>query len=47
MIYFFLIVNKYGQTRLSQYYEHHPTKERIALEGEVVRKCVSRPDEAV
>ncbi|KAH7831961.1 Adaptor protein complex 4 (AP-4), sigma subunitA [Monocercomonoides exilis] len=46
MIQFFLIVNKFGQTRLSQYYEHIPMKDRIALEGEVVRKCVSRPDEA-
>ncbi|KAH7816511.1 Adaptor protein complex 4 (AP-4), sigma subunitB [Monocercomonoides exilis] len=47
MIQFFLIVNKFGETRLSQYYESIPLNERIALEGEVVRKCVSRPDGAV
>ena len=47
MINFFLLVNKYGQTRLSQYYEHIETKERVTMEGEIVRKCVSRADDQV
>mmetsp|Transcript_2686 Transcript_2686/g.3059 ORF Transcript_2686/g.3059 Transcript_2686/m.3059 type:complete len:145 (+) Transcript_2686:217-651(+) len=41
---FILLVNKQGQTRLAQYYEQLPREERRALEGEIVRKCLSRSD---
>ncbi|KAJ9513778.1 hypothetical protein QJQ45_015534, partial [Haematococcus lacustris] len=42
---FVLLVNKQGQTRLAKYFtEHLTTDERRALEGEVVRKCLSRTD---
>lgn len=41
------MVNKQGQTRLAQYYEPLPHAERRALEGEIVRKCLSRSDAQV
>ncbi|KAH7277425.1 hypothetical protein KP509_39G050200 [Ceratopteris richardii] len=41
---FVLLVNKQGQTRLAQYYEYLTIEERRALEGEIVRKCLSRSD---
>ncbi|KAI5067909.1 hypothetical protein GOP47_0016254 [Adiantum capillus-veneris] len=41
---FVLLVNKQGQTRLAQYYEYLTLDERRALEGEIVRKCLSRSD---
>jgi AP-4 complex subunit sigma-1 len=44
---YFLLVNKQGQTRLSKYYDYLPIDERISLEGEVVRKCLSRSDSQV
>ena len=45
---FILMVNKQGQTRLAKYFtEHLSTDERRALEGEVVRKCLSRTDKQV
>jgi hypothetical protein len=45
MIKFLLMVNKQGQTRLAKYFaEFLSTDERRALEGEVVRKCLSRTD---
>lgn len=44
---YFLLVNKQGQTRLSKYYDYLPMDERISLEGEVVRKCLSRNDSQV
>ena len=44
---FVLMVNKQGQTRLAQYYEPLPHAERRALEGEIVRKCLSRSDSQV
>lgn len=47
MIHFFLLVNKFGQTRLAQYYDHMDAKERVSMEGEIVRKCVSRSDDQV
>merc|ERR1719158_1980116 len=31
-----------GQTRLCQYYEFLTVRERIQLEGELIRKCLSR-----
>ncbi|CBZ55326.1 putative AP-4 complex subunit sigma-1 [Neospora caninum Liverpool] len=44
MIKFILMVNKQGQTRLSQYYDFVPIPERVALEGELIRKCLSRTE---
>lgn len=44
MIKFILMVNKQGQTRLAQYYEHLTIAEKVALEGELVRRCLSRSD---
>lgn len=42
MIQFILLVNKQGQTRLAEYTNYMSIKERITLEGELVRKCLSR-----
>jgi AP-4 complex subunit sigma-1 len=42
MIQFILLVNKQGQTRLAQYSNYRTIKERVTLEGELVRKCLSR-----
>lgn len=39
-----LLVNKQGQTRLSQYYIHLPLDERVAMEGEIIRKCLGRSE---
>jgi AP-4 complex subunit sigma-1 len=44
---FVLLVNKQGQTRLAQYTNFKGINERSALEGEVVRKCLSRGEEQV
>eukprot|EP00033_Pygsuia_biforma_P002865 GCRY01003160.1.p1 GENE.GCRY01003160.1~~GCRY01003160.1.p1 ORF type:complete len:143 (+),score=17.95 GCRY01003160.1:144-572(+) len=44
MIDFLLLVNKQGQTRVSQYWTKMGKKERGVLEGELVRKCLSRSD---
>jgi len=41
---FVLMVNKQGQTRLSTYYEWLPMTERVALEAEIIRKCLSRSE---
>jgi hypothetical protein len=41
-------VNKQGQTRLAKYFtEFLTTDERRVLEGEVVRRCLSRTDKQV
>ena len=37
-------MNKQGQTRLSTYYEWLPMTERVALEAEIIRKCLSRSE---
>ena len=37
-----LLVNKQGQTRVSQYYEHLDLDERATLEPDIVRRCLSR-----
>eukprot|EP01095_Lingulamoeba_sp_RSL-Kostka_P008027 TRINITY_DN2630_c0_g1_i1.p1 TRINITY_DN2630_c0_g1~~TRINITY_DN2630_c0_g1_i1.p1 ORF type:complete len:146 (+),score=12.34 TRINITY_DN2630_c0_g1_i1:77-514(+) len=42
MIKYFLLVNKQGQTRLSQYYDYIPIKKRTNIEAQIVRKCLSR-----
>ena len=53
MIKFIIMVNKQGQTRfvrltrLGQYFFDIPIKERITLEGELVRKCLSRSQNRV
>jgi AP-4 complex subunit sigma-1 len=39
-----LLSNKQGQTRLSSYYEWIPMDERVALESEIIRKCLSRSE---
>merc|ERR1712187_842946 len=39
---FILMVNKQGQTRLAQYYDYLTVRERVTLEGELIRKCLSR-----
>eukprot|EP00401_Gymnodinium_catenatum_P070572 CAMPEP_0117508134 /NCGR_PEP_ID=MMETSP0784-20121206/26790_1 /TAXON_ID=39447 /ORGANISM="" /LENGTH=153 /DNA_ID=CAMNT_0005303675 /DNA_START=66 /DNA_END=528 /DNA_ORIENTATION=- len=44
MIRFILMVNKQGQTRLAQYYEYLSVRERVTLEGELIRKCLSRSE---
>jgi AP-4 complex subunit sigma-1 len=36
--------NKQGQTRLSSYYEWLSMPERVALESEIIRKCLSRSE---
>ena len=47
MLKFVLLVNKQGQTRLSQYYSYVPVEERVITEADIVRKCLSRNEEAV
>ena len=42
MIKFVLMVNKQGQTRLAEYYDFLSIEERVALEAEIIRKCLSR-----
>ncbi|CAJ1415589.1 unnamed protein product [Effrenium voratum] len=44
MIKFILMVNKQGQTRLAQYYDFLSVRERVTLEGELIRKCLSRSE---
>jgi len=44
MIAFILMVNKQGQTRLSSYYQWMSMAERVALESEIIRKCLSRSE---
>lgn len=44
MIKFILLVNKQGQTRLSSYYTWMTIPERVALEAEIIRKCLSRSE---
>ncbi|GMF32211.1 unnamed protein product [Phytophthora fragariaefolia] len=47
MIKFVLMVNKQGQTRLAQYYEFLSIQERVALEAEIIRKCLGRNETQV
>jgi AP-4 complex subunit sigma-1 len=44
MIKFVLMVNKQGQTRLAAYYEWLPVNQRIVLESEIIRRCLSRTE---
>jgi AP-4 complex subunit sigma-1 len=36
------MVNKQGQTRISKYYNSFSVQEKLMLEGELIRKCLSR-----
>ena len=47
MLKFVLLVNKQGQTRLSQYYEYATVEERVIIEADIIRKCLARSDEQV
>ncbi len=38
------MVNKQGQTRLAQYFEYLTIQQRVALEGEIIRKCLARTE---
>jgi AP-4 complex subunit sigma-1 len=42
MLNFLLMVNKQGQTRVTRYFTFHSVKERVLLEGELVRRCLIR-----
>ncbi|GAM21350.1 hypothetical protein SAMD00019534_045250, partial [Acytostelium subglobosum LB1] len=42
MIKFFMLANRQGQVRLSQYYQYVPFEKRPAQEAEIIRKCVAR-----
>ena len=44
MLTFFLLVNRQGQTRMSKYYNYVPVEERVMVEGEIIRKCLSRKE---
>lgn len=45
---FVLLVNKQGQTRLAKYTDQSMSvEERRALEGEIVRKCLTRAEKQV
>ena len=39
---FLLMVNKQGQTRLAKYFDNFSIRDKNALEGEIVRKCLQR-----
>ena len=41
---FVLMVNKQGQTRLAKYFNSFSVRERVTLEGELIRKCLSRTE---
>ena len=47
MIKFILLINKQGQTRLAKYYFDVTVDERMALEGELIRKCLTRAENQV
>ena len=47
MIKYILLVNKQGQTRFSRYYIKKSLDEKVNLEAEVTRKCLSRSENQV
>ena len=47
MLKFVLLVNKQGQTRISQYYEYVPVEERVTTEADIIRKCLARSEDSV
>jgi hypothetical protein len=44
---YLLLVNKQGQTRISKYYETASVENRIAMEADIIRKCLGRSDSQV
>lgn len=42
MIKFFFISNLSAQSRMTQYFETLSQEQKYQLEGEVIRKCISR-----
>ena len=38
------MVNKQGQTRLASYFSWYPIQERVALETEIIRRCLLRTE---
>ena len=38
------MVNKQGQTRLASYFSWYPIYERVALETEIIRRCLMRTE---
>lgn len=44
---YLFLVNKQGQTRISKYYESVPVENRVAMEADIIRKCLSRNDTQV
>ena len=44
---YFLLLNKQGHTRLSQYYDYIPMDQRVQMESEIVRKCWVRNENQV
>ena len=38
------MVNKQGQTRLASYFDWYPVQERVALETEIIRRCLLRTE---
>ena len=47
MIKFILLVNKQGQTRLSQYYDFKDVGTRTIDEAEIIRRCLTRNEKQV
>eukprot|EP01130_Rhizamoeba_saxonica_P017001 TRINITY_DN8025_c0_g1_i1.p1 TRINITY_DN8025_c0_g1~~TRINITY_DN8025_c0_g1_i1.p1 ORF type:complete len:148 (-),score=18.59 TRINITY_DN8025_c0_g1_i1:44-487(-) len=41
---YILLVNKFGQTRLARYFEPVDGTEKLARDGEIIRKCLARKD---
>lgn len=44
---YLFLVNKQGQTRISKYYDAVPLENRVALEADIIRKCLGRNDSQV
>lgn len=44
---YLFLVNKQGQTRISKYYENVAVEARVALEADIIRKCLGRNDSQV
>lgn len=44
---YLLLVNKQGQTRISKYYESVSVENRVAMEADIIRKCLGRSDTQV
>lgn len=44
---YLFLVNKQGQTRISKYYENVTVENRVAIEADIIRKCLGRNDTQV